>query len=112
MRGVYLFGYVKTKEPKVLKSASAIKLSVSDICKIAGLNVIGEKFHIFKKTSGITYCFILSQSHFIVHTWPEESKVFFDLFTCNDDIDEKRFLDLISKEFKGRVNEVRRIEYK
>jgi len=47
-----------------------------------------------------------------VHTWPEESKVFFDLFTCNDDIDEKRFLDLISKEFKGRVNEVRRIEYK
>ena len=108
MRGVYLFGYVKTKDAKVLKSVSTIKGSVLNICKIVGLNIIGESYHIFKKTGGITYCFILSQSHFVVHTWPEERKIFFDLFTCDKELDEKKCLDAISKEFKGKVKEIKR----
>ena len=112
MKGVYLIGYIETKEGRLLESPSSIKSAVLSICNSIGLNIVGSKYHVFGSTNGVTYCFILSQSHFVVHTWPEESKVFFDLFTCNDDIDEKRFLDLISKEFKGRVNEVRRIEYK
>lgn len=112
MQGVYLVGYIETKEDKLLKSVEAIKNAVLNVCKTIGLNVIGEKYHIFKSPNGITYCFILSQSHFVLHTWPEERKVFFDIFTCNKELNEKRCIGMLSREFKGKVKEIKRVEYR
>lgn len=33
---------------------------------------------------GLTKVWILSQSHLILHTWPEYSSIHIDLMTCND----------------------------
>lgn len=112
MKGVYLFGYIESKEKKMLKSANFIKSAVLKICKAVKLKVVGTKYHIFKNTSGITYCFILSQSHFVVHTWPEENKIFFDIFTCNEDINGKKYIQLLAKELNGSPKEVKKVEYK
>lgn len=112
MKGVYLIGYIETKEEQFLKSAKSIKNAVSKVSKFMGLNVVCEKYHVFKSPIGITYCFILSQSHFVVHTWPEDYKVFFDIFTCNKELDEKKCFALLSKEFKGEVKEARKVVYK
>lgn len=112
MQGVFLFGYVETNDKKLLKSVSYIKTAVFKLCKTIGLNIVGEKFYAFDNPKGITYCFILSQSHFIIHTWPEESKIFFDLFTCGKKINDKMLIEIISKEFKGKVKKLRRVEYK
>ena len=112
MEGVFLFGHIKTKEGEFLKSGNAIKNAVLKVCKPIGLKIVGEKYHVFKSPIGITYCFILSQSHFVVHTWPEEYKVFFDIFTCNKELDEKKCFALLSKEFKGEVKEARKVVYR
>ena len=112
MKGVYILGYIETKEDKFLKSRYCIKNAVFKICRLIGLNIVEEKYHIFKHSNGITYCFILSQSHFIVHTWPEENKIFFDIFTCNKELKEKELTILLSKEFKGKVKETRKVGYK
>jgi len=112
MKGLYLVGYIKTKEKRLLESASFIKKAVTRICKIINLKVVGEKYHIFKSPNGITYCFFLSQSHFVVHTWPEENKIFFDIFTCNKELNEEKIIDVLSKEFKGIVKDIRKIEHK
>ncbi|MBI2101604.1 S-adenosylmethionine decarboxylase [Candidatus Woesearchaeota archaeon] len=112
MEGTYLFGYVDTKEEGLLKSAGLIKKAVLGVCKSVGLNVVGEGLYTFPSPAGITYCFILSQSHFVVHTWPEECRVFFDLFTCNKGLDEKKCIKSISDEFNGEVKGVKRVEYR
>jgi len=112
MEGVYLVGYIETNEEKFLKSINSIKDAVLSVCEVIGLKVVGEKYHIFKGTQGITYCFILSQSHFVIHTWPEESKIFFDIFTCGKGINKEKCTKILSKEFKGIVKEIEKVEYK
>ena len=112
MKGVYLIGYIETKEGRLLESPSSIKSAVLSICNSIGLNIVGSKYHVFGSTNGVTYCFILSQSHFVVHTWPEESRVFFDIFTCNEDIDKKKCINLLEREFKGSAKEVKKVEYR
>ena len=112
MKGVYLFGYVKTKDDVLIRSADAIRNSSLSLCKSLGLKIVGENYHKFKEPNGITYCFILSQSHFVVHTWPEDGKIFFDLFTCNKYLDEKKIVNALSKEFKGIVKVLKRLDYK
>jgi len=112
MKGVYLIGYIEAKEEKPLKSVSKIRYTILKVCKFMKLNMVKENFHAFKNPYGITYCLILSQSHFIIHTWPEEFKIFFDVFTCNKQLNEEKLVRVLSKEFKGKVKEIRRIEHK
>ena len=112
MKGVYLIGYIETKEEKLLKSVSEIRYVILKVCEFMKLNIVKEKFHIFKNPYGITYCFILSQSHFIIHTWSEESKIFFDVFTCNKELSKEKLVNLLSNEFKGKVKDIRRIEHR
>lgn len=112
MKGMYILGYVETKEEKLLKSADAVKKSVLKVCGLIGLKVVGKKYYVFEGSKGITYCFILSQSHFVVHTWPEESKIFFDIFTCNKELNEKKCIEILSREFKGKVKKIRKVGYR
>lgn len=112
MKGFYLLGYIETSDEKFLKSVDFVKKAVLNMCKLSGLNVVAENYHIFKGSSGFTYCFILSQSHFVIHTWPEKSRIFFDIFTCGKGVEQKKFVGVLSKEFNGTVKEIRKIEHK
>jgi S-adenosylmethionine/arginine decarboxylase-like enzyme len=50
------------------------------------LNVVSTSKHIFPGVGGLTKVYILSQSHLVVHTWPEASSIHFDLMTCSPGI--------------------------
>ena len=47
------------------------------------LRVIKKMSHIFSPT-GITLGYILSQSHLVIHTYPEDGVVHVDLAMCSD----------------------------
>ncbi len=47
------------------------------------LKVVKKIFHIFSPT-GITLSYILSQSHLVIHTYPQERIVHIDLAMCSD----------------------------
>lgn len=53
------------------------------IIKSLGLTVVNKTFHKFDP-KGITLVYILSQSHFILHTWPEHKFIHLDLFSCSN----------------------------
>jgi S-adenosylmethionine/arginine decarboxylase-like enzyme len=46
------------------------------------LTVVGGGEHQFPR-QGLTKFWILSQSHLIIHTWPENSALHLDLLTCS-----------------------------
>jgi len=47
------------------------------------LKVVKKMSHIFSPT-GITLSYILSQSHLVIHTYPEENIIHIDLAMCSD----------------------------
>ena len=58
---------------------------VSDL----GLKVVKKVTHVFSPT-GITLGYILSQSHLVIHTYPEDGVIHVDLAMCSDR-NEKEF---------------------
>jgi len=47
------------------------------------LTVVSRSEYLFPTHGGQTKVFILSQSHLIIHTWPEYSSFHLDLMTCS-----------------------------
>ena len=45
---------------------------------------------------GLTKVWILSQSHLILHTWPEYSSIHIDLMTCNDTVSKDKLEKVFS----------------
>ena|SRR3989338_7055890 len=94
-----------------LGSVAAVRGFGRKICKSAGFSIVSEHHHKFKGPNGITYCFILSESHFVIHTWPEEKKVFFDVFCCHKKVGRKQMLRILLDNFKGVVKKVSGLRY-
>jgi S-adenosylmethionine decarboxylase len=70
---------------------------VLDICiSNLNLNVVATTGHQFEP-SGYTFAYVLSESHFAIHTYPEYNSCYVDIFCCSDEFDALRAL----KELKG-----------
>lgn len=61
------------------------------LLELAGFNIVGEVEHWFTP-QGYTCLFLLSESHFAVHTFPEEGKTYIELSSCN-----KKYFDNFKK---------------
>lgn len=62
------------------------------------LNVVSTAKHYFPTNDGLTKIYVLSQSHLVIHTWPEFSALHFDLMTCSPNITDsevKRIFSLL-----------------
>ena len=91
----HFIALVSTK--KTNDSLSFIKELALTIINELKLKVIKEDYYQFKPT-GITYCLILSQSHLIIHTYPENQLIHIDLVAC-EKIDKKNFKKAVEKFF-------------
>jgi len=64
------------------KSSSFVKEIAQDLINDLNLNVVKKTTHTFYP-SGATFAFILSESHLLIHTWPELGTIHIDLVTCS-----------------------------
>lgn len=76
------------------ESLSYIEEVAEEVINDLDLKVVKKLSHVFSP-KGITLVYILSESHLIIHTWPESNMVHIDLFTCS-------YRSL--KEFKSSIN--------
>lgn len=83
-------GWVTECRPDVLCSKFKKMLIES------GFNIRGDVFEFFDPY-GFTALFLLSESHFAIHTFPEEKKTYLELSSCIDTPFDK-FVRLIEKE--------------
>ena len=72
-----------------LVKAKPFENSIARIEKIADsiisdldLNVVKKFSHAFSP-QGITLIYILSESHLVIHTWPESGYIHIDMVTCS-----------------------------
>ena len=64
-----------------LATVSPIKSIMDEILAVTGLTVLKEAYNQFAP-HGVTGVYLLAESHFSIHTWPENGYAAFDLFSC------------------------------
>lgn len=78
--------WVNETRPDILMAKYKADLNKS------GFNVVDTVFHFFDPY-GFTALFLLSESHFAIHTFPEAGKTYIELSSCVDEPFD-RFLKL------------------
>ena len=74
--------------------------------------ILKKDFHKFQP-QGITGFWLLAESHFAVHTWPESRHVCFDLFSCGDNKRTRKSVDILISEIEkvgGKIEKKKEIE--
>ena len=64
------------------ESSVFIEKIAQDLIKDLNLNVVEKITHTFHP-KGMTFAFILSESHLLIHTWPELDVIHIDLVTSS-----------------------------
>lgn len=75
-----------------------LEATMDRVVKNLGLNEVSRAFHQFEP-HGATGVIVLAESHFSAHTYPENDRIYVDLFCCSEHFDPDKAADVISKEF-------------
>jgi S-adenosylmethionine decarboxylase proenzyme len=71
---------------------------MQNIIKECNLHVVSEAGHQFEPF-GATYVYVLEESHFSIHTYPEKNAAYMDIFCCNLSFDCEKAINSIKKSF-------------
>jgi S-adenosylmethionine decarboxylase len=76
--------------------------------RAAGATIVHGHSHQFPGV-GLTCVFILSESHAVLHTWPETGTVNIDIFSCSPRLKSLEAIDELSRSFGARSVTVQEI---
>lgn len=92
--------------PKELESVVRCQKMFGSALHGADFGVLQESFQKFNP-QGLTGFFLLSDSHFSFHTWPEKNYVAIDLFSCgNEKKTEKALRCVVDKLEKFEIEKI------
>ncbi len=82
--------------PAVLTDAALMEKIFLDAAHQSGATVIDSRFHQFVP-QGVSGVVVISESHFAVHAWPEHEYAAVDLFTCGENVDFDKAIEVIAQ---------------
>lgn len=68
-------------EPSLLRDAITIEMAMFDAATQVGATIVGSCFHRFTP-EGVSGVLLIAESHFSIHTWPDECYAAIDVYTC------------------------------
>lgn len=77
----------------------ALTSTFDKMLREAGFTILNEVEYYFTP-QGYTKLYLLCESHFAIHTFPEESKTYIELSSCNKAM-QKKFVELFCIYKKG-----------
>lgn len=95
MKYRHLVGYV---EGVWVSKSAHLQHIMKRIAERNGFTVVSHAFHQFEP-HGTTGVLVLAESHFSAHTYPEENKIYIDVFCCSDNFDPDFCSMTIEEEF-------------
>lgn len=102
----YLADFFNCK--KLPKSALELENIMLEATRITGAKVVTTAFHEFNP-HGLSGVVVIAESHFAVHTWPEDRTAAVDLFTCSK-IDPEPGLHYLEKAFGAKDMRITGVE--
>jgi S-adenosylmethionine decarboxylase len=96
-------------DPKLLNNLRAIKRMCRQAVLESGATIVGDRFHKFAP-HGVSGVFLLAESHFSFHSWPEYGYAAVDVFTCGEKVDPEKTRIYLKRELKARRAFIRRVK--
>ena len=96
--GVHLIANVYDVNVLFLEKMDANLPCLENIVNKLDLHVVSRTGFQFEPV-GYTYAFVLSESHFTIHTYPEYNSCYIDIFCCNKDFNSEDAIELLSNTF-------------
>ena len=90
--------------PEPLKYINMLKPLLEKIIIDCNLHVVNQAGHQFEPF-GVTYVYVLSESHLSIHTYPEKASAYMDIFCCSDTFSPAAALQSITEIF-GRESKI------
>lgn len=96
--GVHLIANVYDVNVSFLEKMDENVSMLANIVNKLDLHVVSQTGFQFEPV-GYTYAFVLSESHFTIHTYPEYNSCYIDIFCCNKDFNSENAIELLTNEF-------------
>ena len=96
--GIHLIANVYNVDPFLLEKLDVGLPLLESIVRDLSLHVVSKTGFQFTPF-GYTYAFVLSESHFTIHTYPEHKSCYIDIFCCNSDFNSDVAIELFKKTF-------------
>lgn len=89
---------LKNVDPENLKDIDTVHKKLKNVAIECDLNIVSESGHQFEPY-GVTYVFVLAESHLSIHTYPENGNAYIDIFTCVLEFDMTRAINALMNQF-------------
>jgi len=93
----------------LINSKSFVEDSLSKAVKIADCKILKKYFHKFSPC-GVTGFICVSESHFSIHTWPENNYAAIDVFCCKENVEKS--IGYLAKVFKSKSKKIKTLNRK
>uniref|UniRef100_A0A6C0KUY7 S-adenosylmethionine decarboxylase n=1 Tax=viral metagenome TaxID=1070528 RepID=A0A6C0KUY7_9ZZZZ len=80
--------------PRLLEYADQVLPLLDNIVNMLNLHVVSQSGYQFQPV-GYTHAYVLSESHFTIHTYPEHCSCYIDIFCCNPEFSPTQAIQLI-----------------
>lgn len=77
-----------------VSNGNQVSKVIQDALTLCHASIVGYTEHMFDN-GAITFCYLLSESHCTVHTYPEHQSMWLDVFTCGTSFDIQTFQELL-----------------
>lgn len=91
-------GWINQTDPEEIKD------KFTQLLKEAGFTILGEVENHFEP-QGYTCLWLLAESHFAVHTFPEEGTSYIELSSCNEE-NQYNFMNRLPEVFDILIKEI------
>jgi S-adenosylmethionine decarboxylase proenzyme len=106
--GVHYLIDIDNIENTDIESQTFILNTCKKILENTNMTILNSLVHKFEP-QGMTAIYLLSESHFSLHTWPEFKKIRMDLFTCSNDCCFNKAEEILKTSFPQASINIRKI---
>ena len=93
----------------VLRRVDPLREVMLDAAARSGATVVGFAFHQFHP-HGASGTLLISESHFALHSWPEDRYLAMDVFTCGEEMDAGLAIEAVKEGVGAQHVHVREFE--
>ncbi len=86
-------------ECQELNCAELLEKALLESVDACGAHLLDLRVHTFSP-QGVTGVAVVSESHIMIHTWPELNYAAVDVFTCGDSTEPQEVIPVIRKYFQ------------
>lgn len=97
--GTHLLVELYGCNPERLKYVPEVERALVDAAHHSYAHIVGHFFHEFHP-HGVSGVVVIEESHYTIHTWPEERYAAVDLFFCAESVDAERALAILREAFE------------